>query len=123
MLAVSAQNNRPKENECGKHMLQITFSGKDRLSQRAKEPLPTGQGGRRAGNRPEPAGISRLFDVGPSQGLGAAAQGLELAVSRIPAGWTGRPRGLLPREPRRSPRAEERVGPEGVFGSAGTAIK
>lgn len=28
MLAVSAQNNRPKGNECEKHMLQITFSGK-----------------------------------------------------------------------------------------------
>lgn len=121
MLAVSAQNNRPKENECGKHMLQITFSGKDQLSQRAKEPLPTGQGGRRAGNRPESAGIPRLFDVGPSQGLGAAAQPLELAAS-LPGG-PGRPRRRLPREPRRSPRAEERVGPNGVFGSAGTAIK
>lgn len=28
MLAVSAQKNRLEENECAKHMLQITFSGK-----------------------------------------------------------------------------------------------
>lgn len=28
VLAVSAQNNRPKGNECVKHMPQITFSGK-----------------------------------------------------------------------------------------------
>lgn len=125
MLALSAQNNRQKENECAKHMLQITFSGKDRLSQRAKEPLPTKQRGEQAGNRPESADISRLFDVEPSGGLGATAQPLEPAVSRVSAGRTRAAAGsAAPGCPAvsRVLRAEERVGPEGTLRSLVIAL-
>lgn len=88
--------------------------------------MPTGQGGRQAVNRPESAGISRVFDVDPSGEVGGTAQPLEPVMSRVSAGRTGAAAGSAepgcPAAPRVL-RPEKGVGPEGVLASVRTALK